>query len=91
MKLDPVLLNMAASWSQKAYNNKNKDAIKIENKFTGATAFVVKRKTIDVIVFRGTQKTFTEATKDERERIQTTPTPIHKPKLKGKFQPETER
>jgi pimeloyl-ACP methyl ester carboxylesterase len=56
MKLDPVLLNMAASWSQKAYNNKNKDAIKIENKFTGATAFVVKRKTIDVIVFRGTQK-----------------------------------
>ena len=56
MKLDPVLLNMAASWSQKAYNNKNKDAIKIENKFTGATAFAVKRKTIDVIVFRGTQK-----------------------------------
>ena len=55
MKLDPVLLNMV-SWSQKAYNNKNKDAIKIENKFTGATAFVVKRKTIDVIVFRGTQK-----------------------------------
>jgi len=56
MKLDPVLLNMAASWSQKAYNKKNKDAIKIENKLTGATAFVVKRKTIDVIVFRGTQK-----------------------------------
>ena len=56
MKLDPVLLNMAASWSEKAYNKKNKDAIKIENKFTGATAFVVKRKTIDVIVFRGTQK-----------------------------------
>jgi len=56
MKLDPVLLNMAASWSEKAYNEKNKDAIKIENKFTGATAFVVKRKTIDAIVFRGTQK-----------------------------------
>mgnify|MGYP003109586894 FL=1 len=56
MKLDPVLLNMAASWSEKAYNNKNKDAIKIENKITGATAFVIKRKTIDVIAFRGTEK-----------------------------------
>ena len=56
MKLDPVLLNMAASWSEKAYNKKNKDAIKIENKITGATAFVVKRKTIDVIAFRGTEK-----------------------------------
>jgi hypothetical protein len=47
---------MAASWSEKAYNNKNKDAIKIENKITGATAFVIKRKTIDVIAFRGTEK-----------------------------------
>jgi len=56
MKLDPVLLNMAASWSEKAYNKKNKDAIKIENKLTGATAFVIKRKTIDVIAFRGTEK-----------------------------------
>ena len=56
MKIDPVLLNMAASWSMKAYNDKNKDSIKVENKVTGATAFVVKRKSIDVIVFRGTQK-----------------------------------
>jgi len=56
MKLDPVLLNMAASWSEKAYNQKNKDAIKIENKITGATAFVIKRKSIDVIAFRGTEK-----------------------------------
>ena len=56
MKLDPVLLNMACSWSMKAYNDQNRDAIKIENKLTGATAFVVKRKSIDVIVFRGTQK-----------------------------------
>ena len=56
MKLDPVLLNMAASWSEKAYKKKNKDAIKIENKITGATAFVIKRKTIDVIAFRGTEK-----------------------------------
>ncbi len=56
MKLDPVLLNMACSWSIKAYNDQNRDAIKIENKLTGATAFVVKRKSIDVIVFRGTQR-----------------------------------
>jgi pimeloyl-ACP methyl ester carboxylesterase len=56
MKLDPVLLNMACSWSIKAYNDQNRDAIKIENRLTGATAFVVKRKSIDVIVFRGTQK-----------------------------------
>jgi len=56
MKLDPVLLNMACSWSIKAYKDQNRDAIKIENKLTGATAFVVKRKSIDVIVFRGTQR-----------------------------------
>ena len=56
MKLDPVLLNMACSWSMKAYNDKNKDAIKIENRITGATAFVIKRKTIDIIAFRGTEK-----------------------------------
>ena len=31
MKLDPVLLNMACSWSIKAYNDENRDAIKIEN------------------------------------------------------------
>ncbi|MDB4416860.1 hypothetical protein N9277_01195, partial [bacterium] len=56
MKLDPVLLNMACSWSIKAYNDENRDAIKIENKLTSATAFVVKRKSIDIIVFRGTQE-----------------------------------
>ena len=56
MKLDPVLLNMACSWSIKAYKEKNKDALKIENKWTSATAFIVKRKTIDVIVFRGTKE-----------------------------------
>ena len=31
-KLDPLLLNMAASWSQKAYNKKNSGTIKIESK-----------------------------------------------------------
>ena len=40
----------------KAYNDKNKDTIKIESRVTGATAFVIKRKSIDVIAFRGTQK-----------------------------------
>jgi len=56
MKLDPVLLNMACSWSIKAYKEKNKDAIKIESALTSTTAYVVKRKTIDIIVFRGTQQ-----------------------------------
>ena len=56
MKLDPVLLNMACSWSMKAYNDKNKDAIKIECGLTSTTAFIAKRKTIDIIVFRGTQQ-----------------------------------
>lgn len=56
MKLDPVLLNMALSWSMKAYREKNKDSIKIESKVTGATCFIAKRKSIDVIAFRGTQK-----------------------------------
>ena len=35
MKLDPVLLKIACSWSIKAYNDKNKDAIKIEKLFGG--------------------------------------------------------
>lgn len=56
MKFDPVLLKMACSWSMKAYNDKNTDAIKIESALTSTTAYVVKRKTIDVIVFRGTQQ-----------------------------------
>ena len=56
MKLDPVLLTMACSWSMKAYNDSNKDAIKIESALTSTTAYVVKRKTIDIIVFRGTQQ-----------------------------------
>ncbi len=57
MKLDPVLLNMACSWSKKAYGPVvDSDVIKVENKWTGATAYIVKRKSIDVITFRGTQK-----------------------------------
>ena len=56
MKFDPVLLTMACSWSIKAYNDENRDAIKVESPLTSTTAFVVKRKTIDIIVFRGTQQ-----------------------------------
>jgi hypothetical protein len=63
-KLDPLLLNMAASWSEKAYNEKNANTIKIESKFSSTTAFIKKNKTIDVIAFRGTQQgrdVFTDA------------------------------
>jgi len=56
MKLDPVLLNMACSWAMKAYNENNADTIKIENKWTSTTAYFVRRKSVDIIVFRGTQQ-----------------------------------
>ena len=56
MKLDPVLLNMACSWAMNAYKEKNKDAIKIESKWTSTTVYVAKRKSIDIIAFRGTQQ-----------------------------------
>ena len=56
MKLDTVLLNMACSWSMKAYNDENKDSIKIESKLTSTTVYVAKRKSIDIIAFRGTQQ-----------------------------------
>ena len=49
MKLDPVLLNMACSWSMKAYKENVEDAIKIETKWSSTTAYIAKRKTIDVI------------------------------------------
>ncbi len=56
MKLDPVLLNMACSWSMKAYNDENNQAAKIESKWTSTTVYVAKRKSIDIIAFRGTQQ-----------------------------------
>jgi len=56
MKLDPVMLNMAVSWAMNAYKEKNKDAIKIESKWTSTTVYVAKRKSIDIIAFRGTQQ-----------------------------------
>ena len=55
MKLDPVLLKMASSWSEKAYEDDVKDAIKIENKWTSAT-YIAKRKSIDVVAFQNTQQ-----------------------------------
>ena len=55
-KLDPLLLNMAASWSQKAYNKKNSGTIKIESKFSSTTVYIKKNNSIDVIAFRGTQQ-----------------------------------
>ena len=56
MKLDPVLLNMACSWAMKAYAVNNNDAIKIQSKWTSTTVFIAKRKSIDVIAFRGTKQ-----------------------------------
>lgn len=57
MKLDPVLLTMACSWSMKAYNDNNYfDTFKIESKWTSTTAYFVRRKSVDIIVFRGTQQ-----------------------------------
>ncbi len=57
MKLDPVLLNMACSWSKKAYREEYvDDCIKIENKWTSTTALIAKRESIDIIAFRGTQQ-----------------------------------
>ncbi len=54
--IDPVLLNTACSYATKAYDDEIEDAIKIESKLTSTTAFIIKRKTIDIIVFRGTQQ-----------------------------------
>ena len=57
MKLDPVLLTMACSWSMKAYkDNEYADTTKIESKWTSTTAYFVRRKSVDIIVFRGTQQ-----------------------------------
>ena len=56
MKLDPVLLNMACSWAMKAYKDENPKAAKIESRLTSTTVYVAKRKTIDIIAFRGTQQ-----------------------------------
>ena len=40
----------------KAYRDFVEDAIKIESKWTSATAYVAKRETVDIIAFRGTQE-----------------------------------
>ena len=56
MKLDPVLLNMACSWAMKAYKDENPKAAKIESRLTSTPVYVAKRKTKDIIAFRGTQQ-----------------------------------
>ena len=56
MKLDPVLLKMACSWSMKAYRKFVEDTTKIESNWTSTTVYIAKRKTIDVIAFRGTEQ-----------------------------------
>tara|TARA_Y100000310_G_scaffold314935_1_gene364877 strand:- start:224 stop:982 length:759 start_codon:yes stop_codon:yes gene_type:complete len=55
MKLDPVILNTACRYANKAYDDTISNSIKIESKLTSTTVYVMKRKTIDIIAFRGTQ------------------------------------
>jgi len=55
MKLDPVLLDSACRYSSKAYDEYIPISIKIESKLTSTTAFIVKRKSIDIICFRGSR------------------------------------
>lgn len=56
MKLDPVLLSMGCRYAAKAYDESIKDTKKIESTITSTTVFVAKRKSIDVIAFRGSQQ-----------------------------------
>jgi len=56
MKLDPVLLSMGCRYAGKAYDDKIKDTKKIESSITSTTVFIAKRKSIDVIAFRGSQQ-----------------------------------
>jgi len=56
MKVDPVLLNMGCRYASLAYDEKIPDTIKVESKVTSTTAFIAKRKSIDVISFRGSQQ-----------------------------------
>lgn len=56
MKIDPVLLSMGCRYAAKAYDESIKDTKKIESIMTSTTVFVAKRKTVDVIAFRGSQQ-----------------------------------
>mgnify|MGYP002633535794 CR=1 FL=1 len=56
MNIDSALLKMGCGWAIKAYEDEPRDAIKIESRITSTTAYVVKRKTIDIIAFRGSQQ-----------------------------------
>jgi len=55
MKLDPILLDTACRYSKKAYDDDIPGSIKIESKLTSTTAYIIKRNTIDIVCFRGTQ------------------------------------
>jgi hypothetical protein len=50
------VLNTACTWAMKAYNKKNKDAVKIGGGWTGAAAYFAKRQNMDILAFRGTEK-----------------------------------
>lgn len=56
MNIDTALLKMGCDWSIKAYEDKPRDAIKIESRLTSTTVYVVKRKTINIIAFKGSQQ-----------------------------------
>lgn len=56
MNIDPVLLRMGCSYAMKAYDDEVANTIKIESRLTSTTVFIAKRKSIDIIAFRGTQQ-----------------------------------
>ena len=56
MKVDSHLLETACRWADKAYNETNVTAIKIESRWTSTTAYVVKQPDLNIIAFRGTQQ-----------------------------------
>jgi len=56
MKAKSQLLRTACKWADKAYNKENAGAIKIENKWTSTTAYIINQPDLNIIAFRGTQQ-----------------------------------
>tara|TARA_Y100000593_G_scaffold35623_1_gene69542 strand:- start:2885 stop:3571 length:687 start_codon:yes stop_codon:yes gene_type:complete len=56
MKTHSQLLRTACKWADKAYNEENAGAIKIENKWTSTTAYIINQPDLNIIAFRGTQQ-----------------------------------
>ena len=54
--LQRLLLETGCKYSNLAYEDKIKNAVKIESKLTSTTAFFIRTKTIDILCFRGTQQ-----------------------------------